>query len=229
MAIYGYARVCTARQKVERQVENILRHYPTAIIITEEYTGRSLDRPKWNHIRKQFREGDAVVFDEVSRMSRNADEGFKLYEELYCEGIELYFLKEPHIDTTTYRQALDNAIKLTGTAVDFILEGLNKYLMDLAKEQIRLAFIQAEKEVDFLRARTREGIKKAHDQGKRSGYERGTSYETAKSKVCKEIIRKHSLSFGGMLSDTLFGCDVKRITPIDKIIQKITEAIKKQK
>ncbi len=210
MAIYGYARVSTARQKVERQVENIIRHYPTAIIITEEYTGRSLDRPKWNYIRKQFREGDIIVFDEVSRMSRNADEGFKLYEELYYEGIELHFLKEPHIDTTTYRQALDNAIKLTGTAVDFILEGLNKYLMDLAKEQIRLAFIQAEKEVDFLRARTREGIKKAHDQGKRSGHEQGTSYETAKAKICKEIIRKHSVSFGGTLSDTevirLCGC-----------------------
>lgn len=210
MAIYGYARVSTARQKVQRQVENILRHYPTAIIITEEYTGRSLDRPKWNHIRKQFREGDVVVFDEVSRMSRNADEGFKLYEELYNEGIELHFLKEPHIDTTTYRQALANAIQMTGTAVDFILEGINQYLMDLAKEQIRLAFVQAEKEVDFLRARTREGINKAHDQGKRSGHERGTSYETSKAKACKEVIRKHSVSFGGTLSDgeviRLCGC-----------------------
>ena len=210
MAIYGYARVSTARQKVERQVENILRNYPTAIIITEEYTGRSLDRPKWNHYRKQFREGDIIVFDEVSRMSRNADEGFKLYEELYYEGIDLHFLKEPHIDTTTYRQALTNAIELTGTAVDYILEGLNKYLMNLAKEQIRLAFIEAEKEVEFLRARTREGIKKAHDLGKRSGHTKGTSYETSKSKLCKEIIFKHSLSFGGTLSDTevirLCGC-----------------------
>lgn len=210
MAIYGYARVSTARQKVERQVENILRNYPTAIIITEEYTGRSLDRPKWNHYRKQFREGDIIVFDEVSRMSRNADEGFKLYEELYYEGIDLHFLKEPHIDTTTYRQALTNAIELTGTAVDYILEGLNKYLMNLAKEQIRLAFIEAEKEVEFLRARTREGIKKAHDSGKRSGHTKGTSYETSKSKLCKEIIFKHSLSFGGTLSDTevirLCGC-----------------------
>lgn len=210
MAIYGYARVSTAKQKVQRQVENILRSYPTAIIITEKYTGRSLDRPEWNRIRKLFREGDIVVFDEVSRMSRNADEGFDLYEELYYEGIELHFLKEPHIDTTTYRQALTNAIQMTGTAVDFILEGINKYLMELAKEQIRLAFIQAEKEVDFLRARTREGIQKAHDQGKRSGHERGTSYETAKAKTCKEVIRKHSVSFGGTLSDgevmKLCGC-----------------------
>ena len=82
--------------------------------------------------------------------------------------------------------------------------------MELAKEQIRLVFIQAEKEVDFLRARTRGGIKKAHDQGKRSGHTKGTTYETSKSKLCKEIIFKHSLSFGGTLSDTevirLCGC-----------------------
>ena len=181
MAIYGYARVSTPRQKVHRQVENILRSYPTAIIIAEEYTGRSLDRPKWNHIRKQFRKDDVVVFDEVSRMSRNAEDGFKLYEELYYAGIQLHFLKEPHIDTTTYRQALANTVELTGTAVDFILEGINKYLMSLAREQIRLAFMQAEKEVEFLRARTKEGIQKAHDRGKRSGHEKGKTYETKKS------------------------------------------------
>ena len=82
--------------------------------------------------------------------------------------------------------------------------------MELAKEQIRLVFIQAEKEVDFLRARTRGGIKKAHDQGKRSGHERGIIYETSKAKVCKEVIRKHSVSFGRALSDAelmkLCGC-----------------------
>ena len=56
-------------------------------------------------------------------MSRNADDGFKLYEELYYEGIKLLFLKEPHIDTTAHRQALDIAIKLTGTAVTSLSKG----------------------------------------------------------------------------------------------------------
>ncbi len=37
-------------------------------------------------------------------MSRNADEGFCLYEELYHKGIELVFLKEPHINTSTYKK-----------------------------------------------------------------------------------------------------------------------------
>ena len=91
-------------------------------------------------------------------MSRNADEGFCLYKELYNKGIELVFLKEPHINTSTYKKALESNISMTGTNVDFILEGVNKYLMSLAKEQIRLAFEQSEKEVQDLHQRTKERI-----------------------------------------------------------------------
>lgn len=208
--VYGYCRVSTKKQKIERQVENILRVYPNAQIYCEAFTGRSLDRPTWNKIRKMFRKGDIVVFDEVSRMSRNDEEGFILYEELYYEGIELVFLKELHINTSVYRTALQNTIKETGTAVDYIIKGINQYLMALAKEQIRLAFVQAQKEVDFLRMRTVEGIKKAHELGHMSGHKKGTTYETSKSKRCKEIIKKHSLTFGGTLYDIdvikLCGC-----------------------
>ncbi len=50
--------------------------------------------------------------------------------------------------------------------MDFILDGVNKYLLALAKEQIRLAFEQAEKEVQDLHQRTAEGIETARLAGK---------------------------------------------------------------
>ena len=134
-------------------------------------------------------------------MSRNADEGFSLYEELYNKGIELVFLKEPHINTATYKQALQNNVALTGTNVDFILEGVNKYLMALAKEQIRLAFEQSEKEVQDLHQRTREGIETARLQGKQIGQPKGAKLTTKKSIEAKELIQKHSKDFDGTLSD----------------------------
>ena len=59
-------------------------------------------------------------------MSGNAIDGFAAYEELYNKGINLIFIKEPHINTATYKQALENNIKLTGSNVDYILEGVNK-------------------------------------------------------------------------------------------------------
>lgn len=113
--------------------------------------------------------GDYIVFDSVSRMSRNAGEGFLLYEELFYQGIELVFLKEPHINTEVYRQSIRNQIQLTGTKADIILDAVNKYLMELAKEQIRIAFEQAEKEVQDLRQRTQEGIETARINGKQIG------------------------------------------------------------
>lgn len=208
--VYGYCRISTPQQKIERQVENILRAYPDAMIIKEAYSGRRMDRPEWTKIYKKFQPEDIVVFDEVSRMSRNADEGAEVYQELFERGIELRFLKEPHIDTATYRKALVNLISMTGTNVDFILEGINKYLMALAKEQIRLAFMQAEKEVEFLRKRTSEGLRQAKANGSQIGNKAGSTFVTKKSKAAKEIISRHSKAFGGSLDDTevmrLCGC-----------------------
>lgn len=170
MKQYGYCRISTGRQNIERQVRNILTKYPDAVIVKETYTGTKFQgRKELDKILRAVRSGDAIIFDSVSRMSRSAEEGFALYEKLYSEGISLVFLKEPHINTETYKQALSNGIPKTGTDVDFILEGVNKYLLALAKEQIRLAFEQSEKEVADLHQRTKEGIETARLAGKQIG------------------------------------------------------------
>lgn len=80
-----------------------------------------------------------------------------MYQDLFNQGINLVFLKEPHINTDTYKRALQGGIPATGTNVDFILDGVNKYLLALAKEQIRLAFEQAEKEVQDITPENRRG------------------------------------------------------------------------
>ena len=201
MCVYGYCRISTKQQSIERQVRNIKGLYSKAVIITEAYSGTTIDRPEWNKLYKKVKAGDTVVFDSVSRMSRSADEGFALYEELYNKGIELVFIKEPHINTATYKQALQNNVALTGTNVDFILEGVNKYLMALAKEQIRLAFEQSEKEVQDLHQRTKEGIETARLNGKQIGQKQGAKLVTKKSIEAKELIQKHSKDFDGTLSD----------------------------
>ena len=201
MCIYGYCRISTRQQSIDRQIRNIKGVYSDAVIVTEAYSGTTTNRPEWNKLYKRVKAGDTVVFDSVSRMSRNADEGFALYEELYNKGIELVFLKEPHINTSTYKQALQNNVSLTGTNVDFILEGVNKYLMALAKEQIRLAFEQSEKEVQDLHQRTKEGIETARLQGKQIGQKQGAKLTTKKSLKAKELIQKHSKEFDGTLSD----------------------------
>ncbi|MGL5753674.1 MAG: recombinase family protein [Paraclostridium sp.] len=200
--IYGFCRISTREQSIERQIRNIKGIYDEAIIVEEVFTGTKVEgREKWNNLHKKVKKGDTIIFDSVSRMSRNAEEGYKLYEELFNRGVELEFIKEPHINTKVYKKALTGGIELTGTNVDLILEGVNKYLLSLAKEQIKLAFNQAEKEVMDLRQRTKEGIETARLNGKQIGLEKGTKLTTKKSVVAKEQIQKYSKDFQGALKD----------------------------
>ena len=208
--IYGYCRISTQAQSIDRQIRNIKSSYPAAITVAEAYTGTKIHRPEWDKLLKTVEAGDTIVFDSVSRMSRNAEDGVKVYMELYNKGVELVFLKEHHIDTKTYKTALQNQVQLTGGCVDLILEGVNKYLMELAKEQIRLAFAQAEKEVEDLHIRTVEGMETARLNGKQIGQVKGAKLHTKKSDTVKAVIMKHSKDFGGNLSDMecamLAGC-----------------------
>lgn len=162
---YGVARISTKKQSIDRQVRNILALYPNASIIKETFTGVKLEgRKEFENLLKILNAGDTLIFDSVSRMSRNAEEGCQLYEDLFNKEIHLIFLKESYIDTDVYRKALNNQInivlntgnKATDELMKTIISALNKYTLALAKEQIRKAFEQAQKEVDDLHQRTKE-------------------------------------------------------------------------
>lgn len=198
---YGYCRISRPQQSIERQIRNIKAQYQDSVIVQEVFTRTRMDRRQWQLLMKRVKAGDTIIFDSVSRMSGNAEEGFAAYEELFNRGVNLVFLKEPHINTDTYKKALENNVQLTGSNVDYILEGVNRYLMELAKEQIRLAFEQSEKEVEDLHQRTREGIETARLNGKQIGRKKDAKITTKKSIAAKEIIRKHSRDFSGTLSD----------------------------
>lgn len=219
--IYGYCRISTKKQSIDRQIRNINSLFPDAHIVTEAYTGTKIDRPEWKKIYKNLKPDDTVVFDEVSRMSRNAEEGMTLYEELFNKGVHLIFIKEPHINTDVYSSKLAQQIekvatgnKATDKLLDSIIEALHDYMIDLAKEQIRLAFVQAQKEVDYLHKRTKEGLETAKLNGKKLGLPEGTKLTTKKSLAAKEIILKHNKSFGGSLNDeeTIKQCGISRKT-----------------
>lgn len=202
MCIYGYCRISTRQQSIERQIRNIKAFNPSAVIVEEIFSGTTFQgRKELDKLLKKTKSGDTIIFDSVSRMSRDADEGFELYETLYHKGISLVFLKERHIDTVVYKKALKGSVAMTGTNADFILEGVNKYLLALAKEQIKIAFAQAEKEVSDLHQRTREGIETARLNGKQIGGVAGRKLTTKKSIAAKEVIKKHSKDFGGTLGD----------------------------
>jgi DNA invertase Pin-like site-specific DNA recombinase len=218
MSTYGYCRVSTQHQRITRQITNITELYPSAKIIKEFYTGTRQDRPNWTSLINQIKTGDTIIFDSVSRMSRNATEGFKDYKALYEMGVNLIFLNEPLINTSVFDSTRNNLLNInieTGNAaVDTFFKGnielINNFMMALAEEQIKAAFDQSEKEVTDLHSRISQGIREAKKNGVKIGIPKGTSLTTKKSLSCKSIILKHSKDFGGSLEDPevikLCGC-----------------------
>ena len=199
---YGYCRISKPTQSIDRQVRNIQEFDSRAKLIKEAYTGTTQERPAWLKLRKNLKAGDTVIFDSVSRMSRNATEGFREYQELFNAGVNLVFLKERHIDTDTYKTAIKSGIEMTGNQIaDIYIEATNRVLMILAQQQIELAFLQAEKEVMDLHQRTAEGMKTAKLAGKQIGRPAGAIVVTKKSVHAKAVIKQHSRDFGGTLND----------------------------
>lgn len=207
---YGYCRISTNKQNIERQVRNIRSAYPAAVIVKEVFTGTKFQgRKELDKILMAARAGDTIIFDSVSRMSRDATEGFLVYEELFIKGINLIFLKEPHINTDTYRKAIESKLQIafnsgdlaTDELMNSIIAALNKYIMNLAKKQIQLAFIQSEKEITDLRQRTKEGIETARLNGKQIGQIKGHVLITKKSVDAKEKIKRYNNTFGGSLNN----------------------------
>lgn len=219
--VYGYARISRKTQNLPRQITNIKKEYPDAIIFQEAFTGTKVEgRERFERLCKVARPGDTIVFDSVSRMSRNAAEGVAQYKKWFDEGINLVFLKEPYINTSVYASKLQQADVSTGKW--YLDEGLKVILFGIAEEQVALAFEQAQKEVDDLHQRTKEGIREVKaknerikagvEQGelKQIGQQEGRKLSVKKAIAAKEVIYRHSKDFAGTLSDPdcikLAGC-----------------------
>ena len=234
--IYGYCRVSTNHQRITRQITNIKEIDAHANIIKEFYTGTTQNRPQWEKLIRQIEKGDTIIFDSVSRMSRNADEGFRDYKMLYELGVNLIFINEPLINTSVFDSSRNNLLKITvetgNQAVDSYFKGniklINDLLMSLAEEQIKQAFVQSEKEVNDLHTRISQGMRESKNNGIKIGLPKGTTLTTAKSIKCKDIIMKHSKDFGGSLDDpdviTLCACSKNSYYKYKRQIKLSTQA-----
>ena len=207
MCKYGYVRVSTKQQKTQRQIDNIKSYDPAAIIYEEKQSGKDIEgRAVFRKLLDKLKAGDTIIFDEVSRMSRNAEEGFNLYMELMEKDINLVFLKERHIDTEEYNRRTQNhiaRISSNNEKMDNFINGILDLVADFEKENlkdnIKLAFQQAEHERLFLIKRVTEGKSKSE---KHQGRPKGSQNKKSdKADHIKKIIMEQSKDFDGKFSD----------------------------
>ena len=97
--IFGYARVSTESQNLDRQLD-ALEKYGTDLIYNEKMTGTKKDRPELLKMMDRMTAGDTVVIESLSRLGRSTKDLIELTELFHAKGVNLISLKES-IDTTT--------------------------------------------------------------------------------------------------------------------------------
>ena len=102
-------------------------------------------RRELDKLIRNIRTDDTIGLDSVSRMSRNAEDGFSIYQELYHNGVDLAFLNEPQINTDTYRRTLqEKSITLPlhsgDEATDRLMQAINasSFIPDGQVKPVRL-------------------------------------------------------------------------------------------
>lgn len=209
MKVYGYARVSTEKQVLKRQLTAIKERYPDAVIYSEKFTGKTTEgREKWNKLLSVVEAGDVIIFDSVSRMSRSAEDGVRDYMMLYERGVSLEFIQNPSVNTEVFRKAMEQSITIsrTGGAVDVLLEGiekgLNEYFKLLAAEQVRIAYLEGQHEIEERSHNISKALAERKRDGVTLGRPKGSKQETEKSRKAKTEIKRLSASFDGSNNDT---------------------------
>lgn len=145
---YSYKRISTdqERQNFNRQIKSLEKYAKEhnieyLIEFTEEKSAKNFeDRKQFQKLDKLLQEGDTVVFKDLSRFTREAENGYNKYMEWMQRGINIIFIDNPTISSDYIRQMIVTAEKqdiVTKTAMEGIIKLLLIVELDRAEQQRR--------------------------------------------------------------------------------------------
>lgn len=100
MTKYGYGRVSTINQDLEAQIQ-ALQQEGCEEILTEKFTGATTERPIFNNLLSQLKEGDTLVVTKLDRLARNTREGIEVIEKLFAKNVKVHVLNVGLLENTT--------------------------------------------------------------------------------------------------------------------------------
>ena len=148
---FGYARVSTEQQNLDRQLD-MLQKYGVDFIYNEKMTGTKRNRPELEKLLERLTEGDTIVVESLSRLGRSTKDLIWLMETFNSKGVNLVSLKES-IDTTTS----------TGKLLFTLMSAIAQF------------------ERDVIADRTCEGLNSARARGRKVGRPRTDSEKLRKA------------------------------------------------
>ena len=155
--VVGYCRVSSKKQLegygLEAQIEEIKSKYENAIIYQEQYTGTKTDRPIFNEVLRELKEGDTLVVTKLDRLARNTVEGIQIVENLFKRGVAVHVLNVGLLENTSMGKFfLTTLLAVAEMERNTILERMN------SGKEVAKARAEAEGK------KFKEGRPKAHSQ-----------------------------------------------------------------
>ncbi|RPJ97241.1 recombinase family protein [Rummeliibacillus sp. TYF005] len=147
---FAYVRVSSKEQNIDRQIDTMRKlGIDDREIFIDKQSGKDIERPQYKLLKAVVRDGDTIVFDSITRLSRNMDDIKNEYSWFNDNGINLKFIKEPMLNTSN-----DTSDVMRKAINDIILTILGAF---------------AQKEREEIKQRQKEGIEAARRRGKHLG------------------------------------------------------------
>lgn len=147
---YGYMRVSTLEQNIQRQKVELLRWgIAEKNIFCDKLSGKDFNRPEYQRLKRKLKEGDVLVIKSIDRLGRNYDDIQEEWREIVKnKKADIVILDMPILDTRINKD-------LIGTLISDIVLQLLSYVAQSERENIK--------------QRQAEGIALAKAQGKHLG------------------------------------------------------------
>ena len=147
--IYGYARVSTAAQcrdgnSLDEQTA-ALENYGCQQIITEAFSGKSMQRPKFQTLLNELREGDTLVVTKLDRFARTAIEGVQTVRALFDRNVRVHILNMGLVENT-----------LTGNLILTVMLAFAEYERGMIVERTQLGKTVAKQDPNYREGRPRK-------------------------------------------------------------------------
>lgn len=147
--IYGYARVSTVTQSrdgnsLEDQVK-ALENYGCQEIVTEAFTGKTMERPKFKQLLQQLKENDTLVVSKLDRFARTTVDGVQTVQELFNRGIRVHILNMGLIENT-----------LTGNLILTVMLAFAEYERGVIVERTQTGKLIAKSNPNFREGRPKK-------------------------------------------------------------------------
>lgn len=154
--IYGYARISTKGQCLDRQLD-ALNEYGVDKIFTEVISGSKKQRPVLNKLFSQIKKGDTLVVKDLSRLVRSVKHLIEYLEFFEKEGINFISIEE-NIDCST----------ATGRLLINVLSAVNQFEIEVKSECVKEGLRATKKRGTKLgrKAVERESVLKAQEMVK---------------------------------------------------------------